>query len=268
MVKRAHSTGGATLAATVVIIGLAACGGGGSTSGTVLARVGSTPITRAELNHWMSSLAGADYYGLSAKHTIPAGLVSDPPNFAACVAHLEAAAVPNKVSSQPTGVQLLGKCRELYAALKRGAMEFLVGAEWVTGMARIVGVSLTEGELQQDFKRSTAERFTNDSEFHSYLTSTRQSPSDRLLEVKLQVLGRAVVEKLAAAGKQGPRRLAEAERRLTSETTCQPGYVVEHCKQFSPHTAIHLTQPASVLLEQVASLATGRCTNLAACARQ
>ena len=73
-------------ASSFLAVGLTACGGGSGSSGDVVARVGETAITRAAVSHWMGTLAGGDYYVMSSQHTVPAGLVSDPPDYAGCVA--------------------------------------------------------------------------------------------------------------------------------------------------------------------------------------
>jgi hypothetical protein len=269
------------VAASLILLGAAACGGGGSSSasssssagagaGGVVARVASSPITRSAVSHWMSTLAGGDYFELSRRHTIPADLVSEPPNYATCVARLESAAAsaPRKLS-QPSGVQLLTKCRQLQHALRSQAVAFLVRAQWLTGLAGDLGVKASDAEVLQFYKRSFAAQYPNQAALNGYLASTRASVSDELLLVKLDLLSQKTLQKVKAEGARGPAELSQAEARWTAKADCRPGYVVEHCKQFHgepPPSAA--SPPASVLMEQVAALATGRCTNLAACAKQ
>lgn len=268
---------------TLLAIALTSCGGGSSSSGAtrasaanssassgeVVARVGAFPITKPQVSHWMSALAGGDYYELSGKNTVPADLVSDPPRYSTCVARLEAAAAaaPHKLYSV-TGVQLLTKCRQLYQALRSQATAYLVRALYVGGLASDVGVAVNDQEILDDYKRSTAERFPIPAEATRYLTSRREALSDRLLGQKVALLSKKILAKLKALGSSGAATLSQSEAKWTAKTDCRPGYVVEHCKQFHgepPRTAANPS--ASVLMEQVAAIAVGRCINLAACAK-
>jgi len=285
-----------TAAATVTLIAvsISACGGGGSASGSsvastssqtngkppapslgpatgeVVARVGSVPITRGQINHWMATLAGGDYHELSAGRTVPEGLVSDPPSYGRCVARLEAvmAAAPIKTGAHPTGVQLLTKCRQLYRAIKAQATELLVTTELVFGLAADEGVAVSEAQVLAAYRHSNAERFQTAAQLASDQAARRVSVSDELLLTKKNLLAEKIVTKLKSQS-VGPTGLARAEASWNAKIDCRPGYVVEHCKQFhgapppSPDSP-----PATVLMEQVAALVTGHCTYIAACGKQ
>jgi len=259
------------IAVTLVASCLAACGGGGDASGTsgeIVAQVGTTPITRAAVDHWMSTLAGGDYHQLSAKHTVPAGLVSDPPNYPACVAHLEAAIAHAPAGApKPSGVRLLKKCQQLYQALREQAVSLLVNDQWTLALARELGATASDGEVMQLFKRVRAEEFPTEAELQQYLASRRLSLADELFLLKVNLIAQKMLTKLVSEGKQGQARLTEAGQRWTAKTSCRAGYVVQHCKQFTgPRRSS--SPPASVLMEQVAAIVSGRCTNLAACAKE
>jgi hypothetical protein len=241
----------------------------GVSSGQVVAKVGSTPITQGQVNHWMATLAGGDYYELSRHSTIPANLASDPPRYSTCVSQLEAAAAaaPHKLY-EVSGVQLLTKCRQLYQQLRTQATAFLVKALYVQGVASDFEVGASDPEVLGFYKRSTKERFPSEAVASSYLTARRATLSDELLVMKLDLLSQKTLEKVKAQGTSGSSDLAQAEARWTAKTDCSPGYVVEHCKQFHGEAAHTAANPsAAVLMEQVAAIATGRCTNLAACGK-
>jgi hypothetical protein len=147
--------------AVLAIAGLTACGGGGSQSSSeqskaaasqVVARVNGTPITRAEVSHWMTTLAGRDYYSVSHKLATPAGLVSDPPNYARCVAKLESV----EARQSETAVQLLNKCRQLYQALRIQATSYLVGALRGIGIAHELGVDVSEAAATRRYQEASA----------------------------------------------------------------------------------------------------------------
>lgn len=288
----------ATVLATLLVVVIAGCGGGGSSSssstaggpsnasvlasssqtttaslgpssGEVVARVGSVPITKAQVNHWMATVAGGDYYQLSGGHTVPEGLVSDPPRYGVCVERLEAAAAaaPRKLYTL-TGVQLLTKCRQMYQALRTQATALLVSIEFVFGLGEEEGITVSDAEVLAADKRSNAERFHTQAQLNSDRAAKRVSVSDNLLLVKQNLFSQKLLAKLKAHGRELANLLALAEATWKEKTTCRPGYVVEHCKEFKgappPSPA---SPPASVLMEQVAALATGRCTNLPACGK-
>ena len=247
---------------SLVATGLAACGGG--TFGEVVAQVGEYSITRAEVSHWMSTLAGGDFIEVSKGHTVPAGLVSEPPNYAACVARLEAVAVsPATGRPKPTAAQLLSKCRQLYQALRLQALSFLVESKWMIGLYGEEGLKVTDAEVVQLFKRIEAELSPKE-EFQQYLARRRRSLSDELFIVKLDVLRQKAAQKLNTGGKQMLAEFTEAGRRWTARTSCRAGYVVQHCKQYTGQSAPSLASPA-VLLEQVAGITGRPCINRGAC---
>ncbi len=251
------------VAVLLAVAGLTACGGGGS--GDVVAQVGETSISRGELSHWMSTLAGGDFYDLSEEHTVPAGLVSEPPNYAACVARLEAAAASTAGGqSKPSAAQLLSKCRQLHQALKLQAIGFLVESQWLIGLDGEEGVKATDGDVMQLFKHIKAEQYPREGELQQYLARNRRSLSDELFILKLDVLREKTQQKIEAGGKQMIANFTEAGQRLTVRTSCRAGYVVPHCKQYTAPPAPSLASPA-VLLEQVATITGRPCINRQAC---
>lgn len=257
----------ALIAIFLSVIGLAACssGGGDASSGDVVAQVGETSITKADLNHWMSTMAGGDFSEVSAKHTVPAGLVSEPPNYDACVARLEAVAANITTGRpKPTPTQLLSKCRQLYQALRIQALTYLVRAHWLIGLESEVGIKVTDSEVMQLFKEVKAREYPKEGEFQHFLTSTRRSLADELFVTKLNLMSRKFQEKLATGGKQMITRFTEAGRKWTAKTNCHTGYIVQHCKQFTKEPP-PTTPPPSVLMEQVAVITGLPCINGPAC---
>ncbi len=259
----------AIVAAGLAGMYIAACGAGGSSSDAV-AHVGSTPITTSAVNHWMATLAGGDYHQLSAKHTIPDGLVSEPPNYPRCVAALEAAAarVPGR-GLNLTGVQLLTKCRQLYQALRNQSVALLVNDQWLIALARDEGVTVSDADAMQLFKHVKAQEFPTEAAQRQYFASRKLSLADELFLLKIDLVEQKLVKKAEQGGKQTVASFNEAAQRWTAKTTCRPGYVVQHCKEYTGAPAPSPSHPpASVMVEQVAAIATGRCTNRPACAGQ
>jgi hypothetical protein len=258
---------------------LTACGAGGgnasgassstsSQAGEVVARVGATPITTAAVNHWMATLAGGDYYEVSVGHTVPEGLVSDPPRYSVCVAHLEATAAKAPLKgNQPSSVELLTKCRELHQALRLQAIALLVEIEWILGLAAEEGISASDKEVLAAYNRSTAERFSNRAALSRNQAARKISVSDELLLFRKNVLASKLIAKLKSYG--GVASIGRLEARWAPKIDCRPGYVVEHCKQFHGTPPPSPGQPsAAVLLEQVDGLATGHCRDTLNCGKQ
>jgi hypothetical protein len=246
-------------------------GESGSASDRVVARIGSVVVTRAEVNHWMSTLAGQLYFNLFHGHMFPDGLVSDPPVYTRCVSHLEAmaAAAPKRIPGV-TGVVMLRKCRELHRALTVLATTRLVRVQWLIGLAGEEGVKVSDREVLSFYRQSSHEQYPSTAEAHRQLTAARTSVADELLVAREKLLAYKLDQKIQAGGMRGQRRSSAAEKRWTAKTSCHPGYVVQYCSQYTggEPTPTPSSPPATVLIEQIAALATGRCISAAACARQ
>jgi hypothetical protein len=271
--RKSGRTSAAVVAMATAGMSLAACGSSSSRD-VVIARVGSVPITRAAVSHWMGTFAGEVYFELSGKQTVPAGLVSDPPNYKRCVTRLEAAAANSpKTKAKPTGVQLFGKCQQLYQAFKTQAVTFLVKSQWTIASLRDLGISVSEREVAQflsEFKKRKLPE--EEGGFQRYLTRRRLGVGDVMLNLKLNLLAQKAAKELEPKGERPPRqalaRYNEVGQRWTLKTTCKRGYVVEHCEQYKGGPTYPSSPPPSILMEQVAALATGRCINIEACGKQ
>jgi len=256
----------------LVALGLAACGGSGSTSATnasvspsqAIAYVSGSPVTVAEVNHWMATLAGTVYYEVSHSHIVPAGLVSDPPNYARCVSNLQAA-IPKSGGAGTTSNELLTKCRELNVAFRIEAESYLIEAKTLVAFARGEGISANEQELQQLFKRVRSEDYPTAEDLRQYLADRRTSLADLMLHMRLNLLAQKATSKFTAEGKQPIAAYASAQRRLVAGTRCDPGYVVHGCGKFKGEELYPGGLSPAILMEQVTASVTGVCINKPAC---
>src|SRR5258707_7346042 len=256
-----------TAATVLTLAALYACG---STSGgdVAVARITGTPITitRAAVSHWMDTVAGGNYYELSARHTAPAGLVSDPPNYPRCVKRLEAAAAasPKKILKL-TPLELLEKCRQMNVALKEQATNYLLAAQWVIGFNRELGVTASNNEVVGLYNNLKAKEFPTAAAQRQFFASQHLTLADELFIVKLDVLKNKDSARVEAGGQKAYKVILAAEKRWTGKTTCRPGYVVAHCREYKggEEQEYRNTPSPAVLMEQVAALSTGRCTNFA-----
>ncbi len=94
----------AALAASVVVAGC-----GNSVPSNSVAKVGDTPITKAEFDRWLKNAATGQQQGGQAA-------VPDPPNFEKCVAGLKKAPQPKGAPKQGDAA-LRKQCKQQYDQL-------------------------------------------------------------------------------------------------------------------------------------------------------
>ncbi len=176
------------------VIGLASCGGG--IPGNAVGQVNGTPITKSTFEHWMSVAASSTASSTGATAAKPA--VPVPPDYTACIAHLEAtAATPAKGQSKPTSAQLKSECEQQYKSLQQEVLGFLISSSWVLGEAESLGVKVSDAEVKKEFEKIKSAQFPKSEEFKKFLATSGQSVSDLLLRVKLNLLSSKIQKKVA-----------------------------------------------------------------------
>jgi foldase protein PrsA len=174
----------------VAAVGIAACGG---IPGNAVVQVGGTPITKATYEHWLSVAAASTSGTTGAKPVVP-----DPPNYSACIAHLEATSPkPAKGQSKPTQAQLKSECEQQYKSLQQEVLGFLISSSWVLGEAEALGVKASDSEVKKEFEKIKSQQFPQAAEFKKFLATSGQSVSDLLLRVKLNMLSSKIQQKVA-----------------------------------------------------------------------
>ena len=181
---------------------LTACGGGG-VPGNAVVSVNGTPVTTATFNHWMAVAANASSASTTGAAATKA-VVPDPPNYTACIAHLETTAPkPAKGQSKPTAAQLKTECEQQYQSLKQTTLGFLITANWLLGEANEQGVKISDAEVQKAFSKIKSQQFPTEAAFQKFLASTGYTVSDLLLRVKLEELSTKIQQKVTKdAGKK------------------------------------------------------------------
>jgi foldase protein PrsA len=178
-----------------VVLGLAACGGG--IPGNAVVQVGGNPITKATYEHWLS-VAAASSSASTPGQTAPKPVVPDPPNYTACIAHLEATAPkPAKGQSKPTAAQLKSQCEQQYKSLQQEVLGFLISSAWVLGEAESMGVKVSDAEVKKQFEQIKSQQFPKPEEFKKFLATSGQTVSDLLLRVKLNLLSSKIQQKVS-----------------------------------------------------------------------
>jgi foldase protein PrsA len=173
--------------------GLSACGGG--IPGDAVVQVDGTPLTKTAFNHWMGVAAGAGAASLSTgKPVIP-----DPPDYKACIAHLQATQPkPAKGQTAPTTQQLKSQCEQQYKSLQQEVLGFLISSQWVLGEANSLGVKASDKEVKKEFEKIKKTQFPKSGDFEKFLATSGQSVSDLLLRVKLNLLSSKIQKKIIA----------------------------------------------------------------------
>jgi foldase protein PrsA len=172
------------------VIGLAACGG---IPGDAVVQVNGNPITKATYEHWLSVAAASGAATPGEKPVVPV-----PPDFTACIAHLEATAPkPAKGQSKPSKSQLKSECEQQYKSLQQEVLSFLISSEWVIGEAESLGVKVSDAEVKKQFEKIKSAQFPKPEEFKKFLSASGQTVSDLLLRVKLNMLSSKIQQKIS-----------------------------------------------------------------------
>ncbi len=210
----------AALAALIGLAALTGCGSGAKTTTTVVTAVGQagstapvaqtsaadvatvqqTPITKAAYQHWTSVTAALSH---AKTH-----------------------------SGAPRG------------ALKNQVLGFLITSQWVLAEAAHLRIHVDEAQVRQRLHQVTAKQYPKASQLKQYLASIGETEADLLMRIKVELL-EAKIAKAVTAGKTAstePHLLLSAfqrsfDARWRAHTSCQPGYVMEDCKQYKgkPH---------------------------------
>jgi foldase protein PrsA len=184
-------------AVLLVAAGLSACGGGVPSNAVV--QVGGMPITKTALAHWMGVAAASSSVGTTEK-TKPA--IPEPPDYTACIAHLETAAKPVKGQPAPSRAALKSQCEAQYQNILREVLGFLISSQWVIGEGAHLGVHVSDQEVHKQFTTLKTAEFPKAEDFEKFLASSGQTVSDVLLRVKLNLLSTKIQQKVVKSKSQ------------------------------------------------------------------
>ncbi len=191
--------GGATKTTTTVVTAAGQPGGvapvAQTSSGPAVATVQQTPITKASFEHWVSVTA-------SLSHSKAHGKAAD-------------------------------------AALKNQVLGFLITSQWVLAEAAHLGITASEAEVRRRLHQVTAKQFPKASQLEHYLAANGETEADLLMRVKGELLDTKIAQHVTA-GKTAstePHLLLSDfqksfETRWRAKTSCQPGYVMEDCREY------------------------------------
>jgi len=227
----------------IAVAGLAACGGG-SRHG-VVARVGQSAISTAALTHWMATMLGGDYYKITSQRA-PLGFVSEPADFPACLAKLEAIAPVG--GARPSAAVLVEKCQQLHRGVQEQAERFLLYAQVELGLAAEQGVTVTNGEIDQRLMLADSKEIAAEGGLRAYLAKRRWSLSDERFIIKLDL----IQEKLShmfTARKASAQAIARVNAKWVGATICYPGYIIYRCSEYKGVDRAPGPAPAALIQE-------------------
>jgi hypothetical protein len=230
------------------LLGVAACSG---SSGETVARVtGVGAISKGTLDHWMP-IEAVLLYEEEPRKPVPKGVIPDPPTYAACVAFLQSTRQKIvETGPKPTGAQLKTKCAKKQHDLEITTLNTLIEWEWTLGNGAILGMKITDADLQRRLEAIKKVSFPKEKEFDTYLARTNQTTADMLFRSKVQLVETRLQELLSEAQKRLPKSLTPQQqqnalialtkslptpttKQWVARTSCSPGHVTSDCKQYA-----------------------------------
>jgi foldase protein PrsA len=122
--------------------------------------------------------------------------IPEPPDYTACIAHLEATVKPVKGQPAPNRGTLKSQCRLQYETILREVLGFLISAQWVIGEGNHLGLHVSDQEVHKQFTTLKNAEFPKAENFEKFLASSGQTVSDVLLRVKLNLLSTKIQQKI------------------------------------------------------------------------
>jgi foldase protein PrsA len=186
-------------AAALLCAGLSACGGIPSDA---VVQVNGTPITKDTFNHWIAVAASSSSAAATTTTTGAKPVIPVPPNYTACIAHLQVTAPkPAKGQAKPTAAALKSQCETQYNQFKQQVLPYLISSEWVIGEAAERGVKVSDEEVKKEFNKIRSGSFPHEADFQKFLTRTGYTVSDLLLRVKLNLVAQKIEKKVSEKSK-------------------------------------------------------------------
>jgi hypothetical protein len=246
--ERKHSPRTALIAVLLLsVIPLASCGSGKHDAGTdkaasrasvapetaVVVRIGTTLITGAMYDHWMT-IGAATVEKPKPNGSLPKPVPYEPPKFTACVARLR-----DKTRQATPVAPLQAECKATYEGIQDRILSFLITGYWLRGEAAEKGLSVSVAEVKKKFDEEKRENYPTAASFRRLQEASKQTIPDLEFAIETQMLSTKLLGHFAA--EHGEEKYEEAavpgfnksiRAKWRPRTSCQPGYVVPDCKQY------------------------------------
>jgi foldase protein PrsA len=193
----------------VVVVALAACGGGG-VPGNSVATVGDQTIQKSTFDHWMRIAAISSAGQQNPTATAPPKVsIPDVDNgFKACIADKrKTTPPPAKGQAKPTDAQFKQQCQQQYNQLKSQVMSFLIRATWLDQEAKKQSVKVTDQDVQKQLDNAKKQAFPKPTDYQSYLARNGLTNADVLFQQRSQLLE----QKITAAVTKGKDKVTDAQ---------------------------------------------------------
>jgi hypothetical protein len=230
--------------------GIASCGSEMPSDAAI--EVHGHVISKAQFAHWMSVTAIRDYE-LLPRGPVPKWVLPDPPNYAVCIAHIQAEAA--KASSSQAAASKTAasasapnsgapsdspkaQCQRRYGEIRRQVLNSLTTGEWLISEGEELGKA-TPKQIKAHFEEVKKNLFASDAAFRSYLAYTGETIADQLFRAEIKVYSAKLQERIRAQLKSGAvsqqalaRKAAKFPSKWAAQTNCSPEYVLPNCKQY------------------------------------
>jgi foldase protein PrsA len=179
--------------------GVAGCGGDGDElADDAVARVGETSISKADFERALRFATGRG---------------NDPRDYAACVESKRQFG-SEAGGAAPADAKLKKLCREEYARIKAGVMDYLIKAEWRRQEAKARGIAVAEDEVKRAFDKAQQGGIFD----ARALEKAGVSEDEAMLRVRGNLLHFAVQEQVTAGARNvSAKDVAEYYRRNKAE---------------------------------------------------
>jgi hypothetical protein len=132
-----------------------------------------------------------------------------------------------------------------YEQLERAAVNSLLEAVWLQGLAAEMGISVTDREVSRRMVQIKRESFESLAEYRQFLKESRYTPRDVNERAELQLLGMRIRKRLERRIEREARNEYEEQQALRkfvkefaekwrARTVCAPQYATSHCSNGPP----------------------------------
>ena len=174
------------------LVAVVAAGCGDSIPANSVAKVGDSPITRTQFQHWMTVFAKSSSTSSSGSTTVPV-----PPDYTACIAAKRTAAAKSKSKARPTNTQLTRQCSQEYSQLRDQSLGLLIAAQWLQGEAADQGIKVTDTEVDKQIETQRKQQYPKKADFDKALKQSGFTMADLRFQTRLQQLQEKLVNKIS-----------------------------------------------------------------------
>ncbi|HEY3667902.1 MAG TPA: hypothetical protein VGL19_17995, partial [Polyangiaceae bacterium] len=120
-----------------------------------------------------------------------------PPDFKACVAHLDAVAKQEAARELGEGITPEGgsaktRCQKRYEKLLKETVKRWISGEWVVHGAEEAGVAATDRLVNEEYVKEIGEDYKSYAEYEDYLRETKQTKDDMLRTIRVTLDGERI----------------------------------------------------------------------------